>query len=137
MVTEMFFGRKTTRGRGVSADGDLLVSRVKEGGKDIRHALSLRVHSDVMKKLRWIIGDFVTLKLRLDDDEATQIVLTRVDGPKQFGMRLCGDPKHGGGHGTIRFSATQEQLDEIFGEATSFTASLYEQTGTACTFIRD
>lgn len=135
MLTEIVFGRKTTRERGAIADGDLLVSRVKEGGKDIRHALSVRVHSDVMKKLRWIIGDFVTL--RFGDEAATQIILNRVDGPKQFGLRLCGDPKKGGGHGTIRFSATEEQLDHIFGETTSFPASLYEHKGTACTFLRD
>ena len=136
MLTSVLFGRKRDRGsQGPWADGDLLVSRVKEGGKSDREALSVRVHQDVMKRLRWIIGDYVTL--RFADESATQIILDRVDGPGNFGMRLCGDKKKSNVHGTVRFAADKSLLNAIFRQQQSFQASFYEAVGTSCTFVRD
>ena len=136
MLTAVVFGRKKQRGsKGPYADGDLFVSRVKEGGKSDREALSVRVHGNVMKRLRWIIGDFVTL--RFGDESATQIILERVDGPKQSGMRLCANTSKTHAHGTVRFAADKAILDAIFGEVSSFPASFYEANGTSCVFLRD
>lgn len=136
MLSTLVFGRKRNRGsQGPQADGDLFVSRVKQGSKSGREDLSVRVHADVMKRLRWIAGDYV--QLRFGDDQATQIVLQRVEGAKQGGMRLCASTGKSSAHATVRFSADKGVLDEIFKDGMSFLASFYEAEGTAATFIRD
>lgn len=136
MLSGLVFGRKRHRGAcGPKADGDLFVSRVKQGSKSGREDLSVRVHGDVMKRLRWIPGDYVML--RFADDQATQIVLQRVEGAKNGGMRLGASTAKASAHATVRFSADQAVLDAIFKDDMSFVASFYEAEGTAATFIRD
>ena len=138
MLSGVVFGRKKRRGsKGPHAEGDLFVSRVREGGKSDRQALSLRLHRDVMKKLRWTVGDFVIL--RFGDDSATEIILDRVDGPEHLGMRLCGDDSKAHAHGTVRFAMETDTLNAIFAPGmTSFLASFCEVRRTVCAvFVRD
>ena len=97
--------------------------------------MTLRMHADVMKRLRWIIGDYVLLK---PDDDGKTWVVERVSGPKNGGLKITTASGKSSQHGRVSFTVDAEVLNEIFSNGeTSFTATLCDSNGNAATFVRD
>lgn len=85
MLAGLDFGRCKRSGHTCStAACDALFSRVRETGD--RESLSIRLHEDVMRRLRWMLGDYVRLKPK--DDSGNTWVVYRVAGPKDGGLKL-------------------------------------------------
>lgn len=131
MLDGLVFCRKKPGGNGgAAANSDALFSRVQDN--KTAESLSLRINKDVMRRLRWMIDDYVVLSVY---DNGQRWVVKRVPGPKQMGMKISGKD---GGHGTVRFTADAEALDLIFaGDNRSFTATLCDNDGEAAVFLKD
>lgn len=135
MLDGMVFGR-CKRGGYTTATGsaDALFSRVREAKN--RESLSLRLHEDVLRRLRWMLGDFVQLKPV--GDEGKQWIVCRVPGPKDGGMKLSRSGDKASNSATVRFSIDTKVLDHIFKNGDRFfTATLCDSTGTEAVFLAD
>jgi hypothetical protein len=134
MITGIVFGRRKPGGHGgIHANSDLLVSRVNE--REGRECLSIRLHGDVMRRLRWIYGDYVVLR---PEDDGQKWIVERVGGPKQGGMKLTAASGKSSNHANVRFTVEQDVLDEVFGsEDTSFTCTLCDSNGSQAVFLKD
>lgn len=135
MLEGMVFGR-CKRGAYTTATGsaDALFSRVKETNK--RESLSVRLHEDVLRRLRWMLGDFVQLKPVGNDGK--QWIVCRVAGPKDGGMKLSRSGDKAANSATVRFSISTEVLNHIFKNGERyFTATLCDSTGTEAVFLAD
>jgi hypothetical protein len=97
--------------------------------------MTARIHSDVMKRLRWIVGDYIVLK---PDDEGQKWVLERVNGPKQQGLKITTASGKASQHGRVSFTVDGDVLDQVFvGGETSFTATMCDSSGNQAVFLRD
>lgn len=130
----LVFGRRSPGGHGgATANSDCLFSRVAD--KVNREALTVRIHADVMRKLRWMVGDYVVLR---PDEDFEKWSLERVNGPKQGGIKLTTASGKSSAHGRASFTIEGDVLDLIFGkENRSFTATLCDQTGNEAVFVRE
>jgi hypothetical protein len=142
-LSEMDFGR-VGPGGGLrdTATAEALFSRVREGGKSQkalrREALSVRLHEDVLDKLRWMVGDYIRVKPM--DDDGTQWKIYRVSGPTEGGIRLTrsGDKESRSRSGTSRFTMPTPVLDAIFKNGSKhFTASMVDSNRTEAIFLAD
>jgi hypothetical protein len=134
MLTGMVFGRRTPGGNGgVTANSDILVSRIAEHKG--RESMTVRIHADVMRRLRWIVGDYVLLR---PEDDGKKWVVERVSGPKHGGLKITSASGKSSQHGRVSFTVDTEVLDEVFsGGESSFTATLCESSGNEAVFARD
>jgi hypothetical protein len=134
MLTGMVFGRRSAGGaNAATATSDLLVSRISEHRG--RESMTVRLHSDVMRRLRWIVGDYIILK---PEDDGQKWVIQRVSGPKQQGLKITTASGKNSQHGRVSFTVDGRVLDEVFssGEA-SFTATMCDSSGNEAVFLRD
>jgi hypothetical protein len=134
MLTGIVFGRRSPGGNGgATADSDLLISRISEHRG--RESMTIRIHADVMRRLRWIIGDYIVLK---PGDDGQKWVVERVNGPKNQGLKITTASGKSSQHGRVSFTVDSEVLDEVFsGDSTSFTATLCDSSGNEAVFLRD
>ncbi len=134
MLTGMVFGRRSAGGNGsATATSDLLLSRISEHRG--RESMTVRIHSDVMKRLRWIVGDYIVLK---PDDEGQKWVVERVSGPKQQGLKITTASGKASQHGRVSFTVDGDVLNQVFpGGETSFTATMCDSSGNQAVFLRD
>ncbi|NBW15389.1 MAG: hypothetical protein EBR82_46075 [Caulobacteraceae bacterium] len=134
MLTGIVFGRRKPGGNGgVHASVDLFMSRVME--RQGRECLSMRLHGDVMRRLRWMMGDYVRLR---PEDDGQKWVVERVSGPKQGGMKITSASGKSYGHGNVRFTVDAEVLNEVFRDhGSSFTATMCDSNGNEATFLVD
>ena len=134
MLTGMVFGRRSAGGNGSStASSDLLVSRIAE--QKGRASMTVRIHSDVMRRLRWIVGDYIVLKL---EDDGQKWVIQRVSGPKQQGLKITTASGKASQHGRVSFTVDESVLNEVFPDGdTSFTATMCDSSGNEAIFLRD
>jgi len=97
--------------------------------------MTVRIHADIMRRLRWIVGDYIVLK---PEDEGQKWVLERVSGPKQHGLKITTASGKASQHGRVSFTVDESVLDEVFsdGEA-SFTATMCDSSGNEAVFLRD
>jgi len=135
MLSGLDFGRCKRSGHTCStASCDALFSRVRETGD--RESLSIRLHEDVMRRLRWMLGDYVRLKPK--DDSGDTWVVYRVAGPKEGGLKLSRSGEKTSNHATARFTVDKSVLEHIFKtEDRFFTATMYESEGNDAVFVRD
>lgn len=134
MLTGIVFGRRAAGGKGsVTANSDLLVSRVAENKG--RESMTIRLHSDVMRRLRWIVGDYVILR---PEDDGQKWIIERVSGAKHGGLKITSASGKSSQHGRVSFTVDADVLNEVFpGEETSFTATLCDSGGNEAVFLRD
>lgn len=134
MLTGMVFGRRAAGGKGsITANSDLLLSRASE--KKGRETMSIRLHEEVMRRLRWIIGDYVILR---PEDDGQKWIIERVSGPKDGGLKITTASGKSSNHGRVSFTVDIEVLNEVFpGGETSFTATLCDTSGNEAVFLRD
>jgi hypothetical protein len=103
--------RKSNGGRSTGSQSDLRVYATRETPSKrgaVRYSIGLRVSESTMKRLRWLVGDYVSADF---DDEAKTWTVRRVADKK--GNALSGQGK-GGKSATVRFAVEQSQL-AIFG----------------------
>lgn len=133
MLTGMVFGRRSGGGNNAAtANSDLLLSRISENRG--RESMTVRIHSDVMKRLRWIVGDYIVLR---PEDDGQKWVIERVSGPKQHGLKITSASGKASRHGRVSFTVDAEVLNEVFnGGETSFTATLCDSNGNEAVFLR-
>lgn len=135
MLEGLVFGR-CKRGGYTTATGacDALFSRVRETKN--RESLSVRLHEDVLRRLRWMLGDYVMLKP--GDNDGKQWIVCRVAGPKEGGMKLSRSGDKAANSATVRFTIDSSVLDHIFKDGERyFTATLCDSTGTEAVFLAD
>jgi hypothetical protein len=134
MLTGMVFGRRSAGGNGsATASSDLLLSRISE--QKGRASMTVRIHSEVMRRLRWIVGDYIVLK---PEEDGQKWVIERVSGPKQQGLKITTASGKGTQHGRVSFTVDASVLDEVFSDGeTSFTATMCDSSGNAAIFLRD
>lgn len=134
MLTGMIFGRRAAGGKGsATANSDLLVTRIAETKG--RESMTIRLNGDVMRRLRWMIGDYVLLKTEEDGDKW---VVERVSGPKNGGLKITRSSGKGSPHGRVSFTVDSAVLDEVFKDGdTSFTATMCDSSGNEAVFLRD
>ncbi|NBW20017.1 MAG: hypothetical protein EBR82_69810 [Caulobacteraceae bacterium] len=97
--------------------------------------MTVRIHGDVMRRLRWIVGDYIVLK---PEDDGQKWVLERVGGPKQHGLKITSASGKSSQHGRVSFTVDGDVLNQVFAdESTSFTATLCESNGNEAVFLRD
>lgn len=133
MLTGLVFGRRSPGGNGAtSANSDLLISRIAENKG--RESMTVRLHCDVMRRLRWIVGDYVVLK---PEDDGTKWIIERVSGPKHKGLKITTASGKASQHGRVSFTVDGDVLDEVFGNETSFTATLCDSNGNQAVFLKD
>ena len=134
MLTGMVFGRRSAGGNGsATASSDLLLSRIAE--QKGRASMTVRIHSDVMRRLRWIVGDYIVLKL---EDDGQKWVIQRVSGPKQQGLKITTASGKASQHGRVSFTVDESVLNEVFPDGdTSFTATMCDSSGNEAIFLRD
>jgi hypothetical protein len=130
----MVFGRRSAGGNGsATASSDLLLSRISE--QKGRASMTVRIHSEVMRRLRWIVGDYIVLK---PEEDGQKWVIERVSGPKQQGLKITTASGKGTQHGRVSFTVDASVLDEVFSDGeTSFTATMCDSSGNAAIFLRD
>lgn len=134
MLNGMVFARRSAGGNGgATASSDLLVSRISEHRG--RESMTVRLHSDVMRRLRWIVGDYIVLR---PEDDGQKWIIERVSGPKQQGLKITMASGKTSQHGRVSFTVDGKVLDEVFqnGE-TSFTATMCDSSGNEAVFLRD
>jgi len=134
MLSGIVFGRRAPGGNGgATANSDLLISRISENRG--RESMTVRIHGDVMRRLRWIVGDYIVLK---PEDDGQKWVLERVGGPKQHGLKITSASGKSSQHGRVSFTVDGDVLNQVFAdESTSFTATLCESNGNEAVFLRD
>lgn len=134
MLTGLVFGRRGPGGNGaMSATSDLLVSRIAEHRG--RESMTIRLHADVMRRLRWIVGDYVILK---PEDDGEKWVIERVSGPKHQGLKITTASGKSSQHGRVSFTVDADVLDKVFPNGhTSFTATLCDSSGNEAVFLKD
>ena len=116
-----------------TASCDALFSRVREGTD--RESLSIRIHQDVMRRLRWMLGDYV--KLRPEDD-GQRWVIYRVPSAKEGGLKLSRSGEKSSNHATVRFAVDKKVLDYIFKtDDRFFTATMCDSKGNEAVFLPD
>ena len=97
--------RKTRGGHARGAKSDLRVYATRENSKKRgRWSLGIRVSEATMKRLRWILGDFVAASF---NDETQSWTLCRVSD--RTGNALSGQGKKTGS-GTVRFAIDESHL---------------------------
>jgi hypothetical protein len=135
MLEGLVFGRCKRGGYATATSAcDALFSRVRESTN--REALSVRLHGDVLRRLRWMLGDYVTLKA--GDKDGKQWIVCRVAGPKDGGMKLSRSGDKTSHSATTRFAVDAAVLNQIFKEGERyFTATLCDSTGTDAVFLAD
>jgi hypothetical protein len=134
MLNGLVFGRSKRGGHSTpTASCDALFSRVKENND--RESLSIRIHQDVMRRLRWMLGDYVMLR---PEDNGQKWVVYRVPGPKEGGLKLSRSGEKSSQHATVRFSVEKDVLEEIFKtDDRYFTATLCDSQGNEAIFLPD
>ncbi|MEY3203922.1 MAG: hypothetical protein RLZZ21_253 [Planctomycetota bacterium] len=123
--------RKSKGGRVACAQSDLRVYFTRETSKTRpRFSVGLRVSEQVMKRLRWIVGDHVSAAY---DNEAKTWSIRRVADRK--GNALSGQGKKGGS-GTVRFAVDESQM-EAFGieVGDGYDAELVSDDGDLAVFM--
>ena len=96
--------RKSRGGRAHGRKSDVRVYCTREKRKKPTVAIGIRLNETVMRRLRWIVGDFVRASF---DDSSMTWTLRRV--ADKTGNRLSGQGR-GDGAGTVRFSVDGEDL---------------------------
>lgn len=134
MLNGIVFGRRSPGGSGgATANSDLLITRVSENKG--RESMTIRIHADVMRRLRWIVGDYIVLK---PEDDGQKWVVERVSGPKQQGLKITTASGKSSQHGRVNFTVDCNVLDEVFTDnSTCFTATLCDSNGNEAVFLRD
>jgi hypothetical protein len=134
MLTGLVLGRRSPGGNGaVSRTSDLLVSRIAEHKG--RESMTIRLHADAMRRLRWIVGDYVVLK---PEDDGQKWVIERVSGPKHKGLKITTASGKSSPHGRVSFTVDADVLNEVFPNGdTSFTATLCDSSGNQAVFLKD
>lgn len=93
--------------RGPGPKSDLRVFATKESGSKGRSSVGIRVSEPAMKRLRWLVGDFVTASF---DDASFTWTIRRVADER--GNRLSGQGKKDG-CGTVRFAVDESDLPSL------------------------
>lgn len=124
--------RKSRGGRAPGPKSDLRVYATQEKGRNGRSCIGIRVHESVMKRMRWIVGDYVRASF---DDSANTWSLRRVTD--QTGNRLS-DQGRKDGVGTVRFAVEEPEL-YVFGleSGSGYDCTLIECDGEVAVFRRD
>jgi hypothetical protein len=133
MLDGVVFCRRTAGGRGsASSHSEVLFSRVKDSKS--RDSLSVRFNGDVMKKLRWMVGDYV---VAYPKDEGARWVFERVQGPQQGGIRICSGSSTSGS-GVCRFTHENDVLDVLFRDGNKqFAGTLCDSQGNKAIVLVD
>jgi hypothetical protein len=119
-MTVIEFKRKAHGGRKTGGKSDLRVYSCKESGGEDRFSVGLRVGASAMKRMRWLVGDFVTVAF---DDSAMQWTITRVSD--NAGNKLSRQGRDTG-DATVRFRIDKDQLSRV---------GLVEGSGYDCTLV--
>jgi hypothetical protein len=101
-VIELF--RKSRGGRASGPKSDLRVYSTTESGGN-RYSIGIRVSAEVMKRMRWLVGDYVRASF---DDATMEWSLRRV--ADESGNRLSSQGRKAGGDGTVRFAVDADGL---------------------------
>jgi hypothetical protein len=124
------FGRQSTSGRAACAVGDVYISRVRESSQ--RESLSVRINANTMKRLGWIIGDYV----KVHQDHNDNWIIERVSDPSA-GLKLSAG-NGSAGHAYVRFTTPEETLNQVFnGSGSSINAGLVEFKGSVAVFSKN
>ena len=100
--------RKSKGGRSNGPKSDLRVYTTRESGPSRRFSIGLRINETVMRRLRWLVGDYVRASF---DDSAMTWTIKRV--ADKTGNRLSGQGRNNG-DGTVRFAIERSDM-EAFG----------------------
>jgi len=103
----LHFQRKVPSGRKSGICSDLLVYLAKSSSKKGNIAISLRVSSKVMAKLRWRPGDYAVADY---DPKTNKWTITIVDD--KTGNKLSGKGRPDA-TGTVRFAIKQEMVSQV------------------------
>lgn len=124
--------RKSRGGRAPGPKSDLRVYHTRERGPNGRFSVGIRVSENVMRRLRWIVGDYVRAAF---DDTSKTWSLRRVTD--DTGNRLSGQGRKDGA-GTVRFAVDEDAL-AVFGlnGDAGYDCTLVEGDGEAALFRRD
>lgn len=121
--------RKSKGGRAAGPKSDLRVYVTKETGGKQRFSVGIRVSETVMKRLRWLVGDYVKASF----DDAT-MVWTLVRVADESGNRLSGQGRKDGA-GTVRFAVEDHHLTAFgLSEEPGYNAALFSADGDSASF---
>jgi len=127
--------RRQAHGRRSTQGSDFLASRYARKGDHRQGSLGLRFSNDLLSKLGWQAGDYITCDFERTGDTGT-FTVTRVPGERHGGIMLSKSNK--GPSAVAKFCHEDAVLDIVFaGDAQRFDGTLLEHAGSRAVFAID